>query len=132
MTSPADDFNIPSDATMEEKIDLILHVLAGVAKKQEIIIKLEEKVISLETKTAAQEAVIDSLKKEVQHLKESSNDRDQADRGNTLRLFGLPFSRDERDGNKTTAAVAYDRILKPILSAAKSKGRTGLVAQSVM
>jgi hypothetical protein len=129
MSTPADDFNIPSDATMEEKIDLILHVLAGVAKKQEIIIKLEEKVISLETKTAAQEAVINSLKKEVQHLKESSNDRDQADRGNTLRLFGLPLSRDERDGNKTTAAVAYDRILKPILSAAKSKGSVPSVPQ---
>jgi hypothetical protein len=99
MTSPSDDFNIPRDATMEEKIDLILHVLAGVTKKQEIIIKLEEKVISLETKTAAQEAVIDSLKKEVQHLKESSNDRDQADRGNTLCLFGLPLSKDDRDSN---------------------------------
>jgi len=129
MPTPADDFNIPRDATMEEKIDLILHVLAGVAKKQEIIIKLEEKVLSLETKTAAQEAVINSLKKEVQHLKESSNDRDQADRGNTLRLFGLPLSRDERDGNKTTAAVAYDRILKPILSAAKSKGSVPSVPQ---
>jgi hypothetical protein len=129
MTSPSEDFNIPPNASMEEKIDLILHVLAGVAKKQEIIIKLEEKVSSLESKAAAQEAVISSLTKEVHSLKEASNDRDQADRGNTLRLFGLPLSKEERDGNKTTAAVAYDRILKPILSAAKTKGSVPSVPQ---
>jgi uncharacterized coiled-coil protein SlyX len=116
------ELEIPPSATMEEKIDLILFYLADISKKQGIIVKLEEKITVLESKTASQEATISSLCKEVRMLKESNNDRDQASRGLTLRLFGLPLTKDEQDGTKTTSSVAYDRILKPVLSAAKTKG----------
>jgi hypothetical protein len=86
--------------------DLILFYLADISKKQGIIVKLEEKITVLETKAAAQEATISSLCKEVRLLKESNNDRDQASRGLTLCLFGLPLTKDEQDRTITTSSVA--------------------------
>jgi hypothetical protein len=129
MAQASENFDIPPNASMDEKIDLILFFMAGMAKKLEVINKLEVTVANLEAKSTSQEATITSLCKEVKSLKENINNRDQADRGNTLRLFGLPMSREESDSSKTTAAVVYDRVLKPILSAAKTKGGVPSVPQ---
>jgi hypothetical protein len=44
-------------------------------------------------------------------------------------FFSLPFSKDERDGTKSPSSVAYARILKPILMAAKTKGIIASIPQ---
>jgi hypothetical protein len=46
--------------------------------------------------------------KAIKMLKENNKARDQASRGNTLLLFGLPLSKDELDWTKTTAPVVLN------------------------
>ena len=56
-------------------------------------------------------------------LKEAGNLRDQASRLNVIRIFNFPIVDDEtNNSNRILATKVYDRILKPILTAAKSKG----------
>jgi hypothetical protein len=117
-----DDFTVPPNATMEEKLDLALFWLASMAKQQAQVNKLEERVAALETKVASQDATINTLVKENKASKEMANSRDQEARGNTIRLFGLPVSHDETSGAKPLSNIVYDRILKPILTAARTKG----------
>jgi hypothetical protein len=117
-----DDFTVPPNATMEEKLDLALFWLASMAKQQAQVNKLEERVAALETKVASQDATINTLVKENKASKEMANSRDQEARGNTIRLFGLPVSQDETSGAKPLSNIVYDRILKPILTAARTKG----------
>ena len=126
-----DDFTVPPHATMEEKMDLALFWLAAMAKQQAQVNKLEEKVSALETKVAAQDATINALVKESKASKEMANSRDQEARGNTLRLFGLPASQDETTGVKPLTNIVYDRILKPILISAKTKGEIPSVPHAV-
>jgi outer membrane murein-binding lipoprotein Lpp len=118
----ADDFSVPPNATMEEKLDLALFWLATMAKQQAKVDVLEKKVSDLETRVATQEATINTLVKDAKASKEMANSRDQEARSNTLRLFGLPISQDEVAGTKPIVNIVYDRILKPVLLAAKSKG----------
>jgi len=125
----ASDFTVPPNASLEEKVDLILFFLAGMAKKQEQVDALVVQVNTLEAKLASQEIIINTLSKESRTAKEAINNREQADRGNTLRLFGLPLTTDEQDGNKTISSIVYDRVLKPILIAAKNKGLATSVPQ---
>jgi hypothetical protein len=117
-----DDFTVPPNATMEEKLDLALFWLASMAKQQVQVNKLEERVSALESKIASQDATINILVKENKASKEMVNSRDQESRGNTIRLFGLPVSQDETSGTKPLSNIVYDRILKPILTAARTKG----------
>jgi hypothetical protein len=58
-------------------------------------------------------------------LKEAANSREQQLKLCTVRIHGLPVTDEElaaTDDGKTLAAKVYDRILKPILNAAKAKG----------
>jgi hypothetical protein len=62
---------------------------------------------------------------EIFELKEKLNTFEQKDRATAIRIFGLPLTEEEKDGadpQKATAKVAYERLLRPILSAAKDKG----------
>jgi uncharacterized coiled-coil protein SlyX len=123
----ADDFVVPPHATMEEKMDLALFWLATMAKQQARIDVLEKKVSVLEVKVASQEVTINTLVKEAKASKEMANTREQEARGNTIRLFGLPISNEESSGNKPLSNIVYERILKPILAAARSKGEISSV-----
>ena len=117
-----DDFTVPPNASMEEKMDLALFWLASMAKQQARVEVLEKKVSDLEVKVASQEATISSLVKEAKSSKEMANARDQEARGNAIRLFGLPITQEESSGTKHLSNIVYDRILKPILTAARAKG----------
>ena len=116
------DFTVPPNSTMEEKLDLALTWLSAIAMQQSKIDDLESKVTNLEGRVASQEASIKSLNKEVRAVKEAANLRDQEARGNTIRLFGLPVSQDEESGAKPLSDIVYNRILKPILTAARASG----------
>jgi hypothetical protein len=54
------------------------------------------------------------------------NLREQQARNLTVRILGLPVTEDEVNGPyaaASTAKMAYDRIIRPILSSAKTKGK---------
>jgi hypothetical protein len=69
------------------------------------------------------EADMKNAYSEIFKLKDQLNDMQQNNRALTVRIFGLPSTEDEAsaDSGKVTAKLAYDRILKPILSSAKEK-----------
>jgi hypothetical protein len=78
----------------------------------------QAKVSKLETKVA-------TLEKEVKRLKETSNDREQAAKSRTVRLFGYATSDEETrttDSGKSFNNKLYDCIIKPCLNAAKTNG----------
>jgi len=116
------DFTVPPNSSTDEKLDLALAWLSTIAKQQAKIDVLEKKVNDLEIKVTNQDASIKALTKENRAIKEAANIRDQEARNNTIRLFGLPISQDEETGNKTLSDIVYNRILKPILTAARAKG----------
>jgi len=61
---------------------------------------------------------------EIYTLKDKCNHFEQKERSLTIRIFSVPMSPDEKDSTdpgKAAAKTAYDRILKPILTAAKDK-----------
>jgi hypothetical protein len=69
---------------------------------------------------------ITELKTEVKQLKEIVNLREQQSRNLTLRLHGLPVTDDELHGPDPAAAAAkaaYEKILKPLLAAAKNNSK---------
>ena len=68
---------------------------------------------------------IKSLQDDVIFLKENVNDREQYARSWSIRITGLSVSKeDEVKLGKDSAVMktAYDRVLKPLLNAAKAKG----------
>jgi hypothetical protein len=109
---------IPARATTEQKLDLLLEAVGNVLKSQANLEKLVSRVSTLEATVAAQQTHISSLTKEVRILKDQANTWDQMKRANTLCLFNFPCS----DGDANLTTKVYDRVLKPILVAAKAKG----------
>jgi hypothetical protein len=84
----------------------------------------QAKVAQLETK-------VSTLEKEVKRLKEASNDRDQAAKSCSLRLFGYATTEEETssDGGRIFKNKLYDRIIKPCLNTAKTNGELQSVPQ---
>ena len=109
----------------DQKLDLLIGEVAKIQKQTAEIPVLVAKISALEDTVKAQDAVIAALQKDVLHLKNICNDREQLDRNNTLRLFNFPSSGSEVG----LANRVYDKILKPILAAAKNSGQ---IARSPM
>ena len=118
-------FRMASQLTSDQKLDRLLQEISIVRDKQDTLEKLVTRVGVLETKVEEQDAVIKSLMSEVTSLKGKVNTLEQLQRSNTIRLFGFPGSNDETH----LASKVYDRILKPILTAAKTKGDISSVPQ---
>jgi uncharacterized coiled-coil protein SlyX len=122
------DLAATANATSEQKLDMLLAAVSTLLQGQEKIEKLTSTIVNLEAKVASQETTITSLKKDVKKLKEQANDWDQKSRDTTIRLFNFPLSdADNAESGRALAARVYDRILKPILVAAKAKGDTSSV-----
>ena len=63
-------------------------------------------------------------------LKETCNSRDQDSRSTVIRVFNFPVSETESaDGNKGLSNKVYDRVIKPVLAAAKNKGELAALPQ---
>ena len=114
-----------SQLTADQKLDLVLQEITSVKQLQLDIKHLVTRVATLETKVQAQDDVIKrheetikSLSTEVTSLKEKTNLQEQLQKGDAIRLFNFPGSNDETG----LSSKVYDKILKPILQAAKSKG----------
>jgi len=110
-------------ASADEKLNLLLNAVSHLLQGQEKIEKLAVSMCALEKKVASHETTIKTLEQEVKKLKEFSNDRDQESRDNVIRLFNFPMSPDDvaADEGKALANRVYDRILKPVIIAAKAK-----------
>jgi ParB-like chromosome segregation protein Spo0J len=107
--------------TVQEQLNEILVLLrnqgAEISETKKMLADSQVKVTKLENRVTV-------LETEVKKLKEAANDRDQADKGRTVRLFGVPITEEETasDGGKSFQAKLYDRILKPCLTSAKTNG----------
>jgi hypothetical protein len=106
----------PPNASMEENIRFLIQAAVEthtlLASNQSRITKVEEEVVA--------------LRSEVKLLKESVNAREQQARNLTVRLNGLAPSEDESCGPDPAAAAAknaYERVIRPLLVAAKNAGK---------
>ena len=78
------------------------------------------------------ESDVKSAYSEIFKLKDQVNYLQQDKKALTIRIFGVPVSDDEKastESGKAAAKTAYDRILKPILSAAKDKALISTLPQ---
>ena len=123
--------NDAKKATPDEKLNMLLNAVSLLLPGQEKIEKIASNVCALEAKVASQETAITMLEKEVKKLKELANDREQQSRENVIRLFNFPMSAEDNaaDQGKALSNRVYERILKPVMVAAKAKDDIGSVQQ---
>jgi len=114
-----------SQLSSEQKLDMILSEISEVKQLVNRVATLENQVAEQDNTIQFLTSEVTSLRAEVKTLKEKVNHSDQLQKGNALRLFGFPGSNDET----SLSSKIYDRVLKPILVAAKSKGDLSTVPQ---
>jgi len=108
-----------------QKLDFLINSMVEVQKTQATIVQLVTRVNALETRVTEQDKIIAAMKEEIKVLKDHDNTRDLQSRGNALRLFHFPGS----DSETNLATKVYDKLLKPILAAAKAKGDLATLPQ---
>jgi len=125
------DLSAAQNASSDQKLDMLLAAMGSLLEGQAKIEKLTSTVCSLEKKVASQEATITTMQKEMRRMKEQLNDSDQHSRTQFVRLFNFPMADDDiaADSGRALANRVYDRILKPIIVAAKAKNDITTVPQ---
>jgi hypothetical protein len=118
----------PSDPATQEQLNTVISMLKEQSETlkdtRKLLSENQAKVVALEAKVDSLEARVVSLEDDVVALKDGSNFREQQLKLCSVRIHGLPVTDEElaaTDGGKTLANKVYDRILKPILNAAKAK-----------
>jgi hypothetical protein len=115
---------------------MVVEITANTAATAQRISSLEASVASVEAKVdtvdtafttyrTETDARLDALQQELVNVKISANNRDQLLRMKSVKLSGFPISEEEKnasDSEKFLAKRVYDKILLPILSAAKEDG----------
>lgn len=100
---------------------LVANSQATNAKLDAVLAELKD----VKGRVAQVECDVKNAFNEIFELKDKLNSFEQKDRATAIRIFGLPLSEEEKedsDSQKATAKVAYERLLRPILSSAKDKG----------
>ena len=141
MSPPSTASMPPATASADQKLDFLM---AKMCEMTSLMVINQEKVAKLETRADATEAAISSLRDELHFVKtrmggdiinlqseltsvkETLNARDQQARYRSIKLSGLPISEEEAgtsdaDLPKLLSKKVYERILSPILAAAKEK-----------
>lgn len=108
-----------------QKLDLLIKGQGKLEIEISDLKTIVTRVTTLEAIVTEQDNAIKSLQQEVRLLKDRDNVREQCSRGNALRLFNFPGS----DSETNLASKVYDKLLKPILVAAKAKGDYPTVPQ---
>jgi len=103
-----------ANASMDEKINYLVDSFSDL---KSLVHDNQKRVTFVETE-------VDVLKKEVTSVKEKLNRNEQQAKGLNIRVIGLPTTPTE-----STSKYVYDRILKPILIAAKEAGKITAVPQ---
>jgi len=121
---------LPSDASLEQKVDLLLRLnldnrklLTGTVKKLE---NVSVKVESHDQRIESIEKRLGDTVKKLHDVQVTSNLREQSYRLDAVRLTGLPPADDESDP-KALSKHVYTKALLPILTLAKSKGQLDVV-----
>jgi hypothetical protein len=118
----------------EEKFNTIIQQLKSLSRNNDEVRallteslnkvqQLEENFKTLENRMSAQE-------QEIFHLKNNANHRDIHSRSCTVRLLGYPALDQETkstDGGKAFTSAVFEKILKPILLAAKNNNAITVV-----
>jgi len=128
---PTFDLSAAQNASSDQKLDMILAAMGSLLEGQAKIEKLTSTVCSLEKKVTSQETTINTMQKEMRRMKEQLNDSDQLSRNQYVRLFNFPMADDDiaADSGRALANRVYERILKPIIVAAKAKNDISTVPQ---
>jgi hypothetical protein len=115
--------------TIQEQLNKVISMLTEqgntLNETRKMLADSQAKVSVLEDKVTVLESTVKKLETDVSLLKEGANVREQQLKLCSIRVHGFPVTDDElaaTDGGKTLASKVYDRILKPILNAAKAKG----------
>jgi hypothetical protein len=127
---PSFDVSTAQNASSDQKLDMLLAAVGALLQGQAKIEKLTSTVGTLEAKVASQEVTINNMQKEMKKMKEQLNDSDQQSRGQYIRLFNFPLAGyNSADLGRALASRVYDRVLKPIIVAAKAKNEIAAVPQ---
>ena len=96
--------------TLISSVGMMSERLAGLERRMEDIAALQRSV--------------HMVTEEVNTVKKQINEVDQESRGSCIRIMGLNITEAELEGGQEKAIMrkAYDKLIKPILSAAKTKG----------
>jgi hypothetical protein len=110
------------NSSIEQSLQfLVANSHATNAKLDEALSELKD----MKTRVVQAESDIKHAFAEIFELKEKLNAFEQRDRATAIRIFGLPLAEEEKEGidtQRATAKIAYEKIIRPILSAAKDKG----------
>lgn len=119
----------PTNSELKVLVDDLKKLVTGLQKTIEnkdvalTTLVNEMKEVREELKGVKEE--LSSAKKELGDCKKRDNDREQYARCWSVRVFGLEVTKEEEDAYGKDAAVmrkAYNKIFKPVLTAAKNKG----------
>ena len=107
----------PSNADLQASIQ---QLVATVAQLSAQVTSVDARIEQL----ASIQRAVYSIGAEVTEVKRALNDLDQDSRGSSIRIIGLSISDTELQGGHEKAIMkkAYDKIIKPILNAAKANG----------
>ena len=113
--------NMNSEQKLDFLIATMLTMQKSMAKIDELVTRttqLETQNLHLAERCTSLEKNLSTVSKEVKELKDQNNFFLQSSKSNAVRLFNFPGSNDETN----LSAKVFDRILKPIFTAAKTKG----------
>ena len=110
--------------SLEDKINAILSKVDKIDNISSMLEKLTNTVIEQDVKIVKLEATVASLSSDVINLKNLVNMREQDLRSCSIRVTGFPLTEEEKAAgdSKLLCKRLYDRVLSPILNAAKAKG----------
>lgn len=112
--------------------DMFEYLIALHLESRDINTANQKEIHLLKTKVTGLEMENTELKKDLKAVKEVVNSHDQESRSLTVRIFGVPLSEEEKKSpnqNKSTAKTAYDRIIRPLLTAAKANNDLDTIPQ---
>ena len=106
--------SLPSGDSVNEKLDSII---ASLSELKSLLSDNQSRITAVETEVGV-------LKSEMRVLKDVVNRHEQATRNLNVRVLGIPHGSTEN-----TPRLVYDKILKPMLHAAKEAGKIAAVPQ---
>jgi hypothetical protein len=124
----ADSFSPPApNASMEDNIRFLIQSAVNTHNQFQ---ETKALLTNNQTRLVKVESDVSQLSTEMKQLKELVNFREQMARSLCVRIVNLPVTEDETDGpdsSAATAKLAYERIIRPLLVAAKSKSKISSV-----
>ncbi len=115
----------PATKQQIEVLSLLKAQSSSLKETKDLLLASLARVETLESEVRSLKSQVSTLNKDVFSLKDQLNTRNQADKACIIRVFGFPVGDEEAgatDGGDSTKKRFYDRLLKPVLTAAKTAG----------